>query len=186
MSKFFLQQLPGVDEQGNVDLSVDLHIPYSISLALKKQRSTSFYKEPLPQPLISLTDWINTQIEENNLNIGDILPADSPGFLQNDGNGNLAWSAGTNGNLNVVLTTIGYSATTNDDVILIDPTSNTINILIPSSPDGKQYKLKALNIDNTVTVLNAGGTIDGNANFVFEANTMAISVVSYQNNLYII
>lgn len=115
-----------------------------------------------------------------------MLPADASGFLQNDGNGNLAWSAGTNGDLNVTLTTVGYSVLLTDDVILIDPTSNTINILLPTAQDGKVFKLKALNIDNTVTVLAAGGTIDGNANFVFEADTMAITVVSYLNNYYIL
>lgn len=90
MSKFFLKELPGVDDQGNVDLTLDLHLPYSITLALNKLNGSSFYKEPLPQALISLKDWINVQISEGTLNIGSILPADAVGYLQNDGAGNLS------------------------------------------------------------------------------------------------
>jgi len=91
--------------------------------------------------------------------------------------------------LNVVTKTNDYSLINTDDVVIVDGTSNSVNIDLPSaiSNRGKVFYIKAVNISNIVRILSTtGGNIDGSSSYTFIQNNETIRVISDGSNWFII
>ena len=75
--------------------------------------------------------------------------------------------------------TANYTATANDQIILLDGTSSTVDLTLPAAnvntATAKKYYVKALNVTNQVRVVPSNSqTIDGSTAYVFAASGDAI------------
>lgn len=90
---------------------------------------------------------------------------------------------------NLVTKTTDYTADADDDVILLDGTSSTVEITLPTASGilGKKYCLKCIDSTNACTVApEASETIDGESNYTFINEDDAIIIVSDGNNWKIV
>jgi len=90
---------------------------------------------------------------------------------------------------NLVTKTGNYTADADDQTILLDGSSATIAITLPTAVGilGKRYTLKCIDKTNACTIeTNAAETIDGGANFTFATVKDCIILVSDNTNWQII
>ena len=90
--------------------------------------------------------------------------------------------------LAVTTKTTNYTATTSDNVILVNASSGDVTITLPASSSGLNFTVKKIDSSsNTVTVASNGSeTIDGSSTQVIISQYDAISLVSDGSNFYII
>lgn len=87
------------------------------------------------------------------------------------------------------VTAATYTATTNDSIILCDPTSNAITVTIPAAgadwQSGRTLFFRSTGVTNAVTIQPASGTIDGAANITLAAAAVhGAMVVSDGSNYF--
>lgn len=74
-----------------------------------------------------------------------------------------------------------YTILATDNFIAVDPTSNTVALTLPSSPNtGDTFLIKDISGKsgtNTITITPASGNIDGNSNFALDVNYASITVI---------
>ena len=92
---------------------------------------------------------------------------------------------------NITTKTADYTITNNDRIILVDASSNSVNITLPSASGykGRLFTIKVLTIGGgysaTVTA-QSGETIDGSNTYSFSSDYDFITVASDNSNWYII
>ena len=89
----------------------------------------------------------------------------------------------------LVTKTANYTADADDQTILLDGTSSTVAITLPTAAGitGKRYTLKCINLDNACSIATDGGeTIDGAASYSFTTVQDCIEIVSDDTNWQII
>jgi len=84
--------------------------------------------------------------------------------------------------------TSDYNVSTEDYTILANGTSQTVTATLPDATtnEGHIYIIKAINIDNQVDIDTNGGTIDGEASYIFTSINVSLMVQSNGINYYII
>jgi len=89
----------------------------------------------------------------------------------------------------VVTKTASYTASALDGIIIADGTSAVVTVTLPTAVgiEGKEYTVKAINVDNAVGVDAASGeTIDASGSYALSAVNKFVSVVSDNVNWLII
>ena len=101
----------------------------------------------------------------------------------------LDYQSSTYDAVNIVTNDSGI--TSDDGIILIDASSNSVTVTLPSASglEGKQFIIKVLTIGSGLTAsvdCQSGETIDGNSSYNFTSDYEAIKIISDGTNWYII
>lgn len=81
--------------------------------------------------------------------------------------------------LNITSVSSNYTATTTDDVIILNSGTETVMLPLASTVPNKRYVVKCTtNAPTTANVAASGGTIDSQANFVFATQNEAKTFLS--------
>jgi len=72
------------------------------------------------------------------------------------------------------------------DVVFVDTTSGDVNIELIETPEGKITVKKISDDDNDIIITSRNGTIDGNASVILNTEYESLSLVTDNNNFYIV
>jgi len=88
----------------------------------------------------------------------------------------------------VTRVTADYTATTEDDVILADISSNPIDIVLPSNSwNGKIFRVKRVGSgQNSLKVKSTNKTIDGSVEYPILYANQSYSMICFETNYFII
>ncbi len=90
----------------------------------------------------------------------------------------------------VVTVTSDYTATTDDDVILVDATSGSVTITLPSAVgiSGEVYHVKKIDSTNNTVIIESEGssTIDGETSEFIMVQWTSLQIVSNGTNWFIV